>query len=198
MHKYEEPATHARRRPLALIGLISGFMVLTSSILIPEAAFASSPDEPAEVEGLTAEQLQVIDAWTANAHSTSGVARVAPTGMATTNGMASTQATYSMEVSLYRGSWLAWADERVYWRYTGYTILSSSGYQSTGAIFPNNVTALGTSRISTTSSKHSWRGRYMVGAGVPTPWGNANVYNWTSTARIDVQKSGAYNGWWIN
>lgn len=90
-----------------------------------------------------------------------------------------------------------WAEERVDFRYDGNKVVSSSGYQSSGAIFPNNVTRNGTKRITATTATHSWRGQYTVGAGVPTPWGNANVYNATSTARTDVKRSGAWSAWWI-
>jgi hypothetical protein len=98
---------------------------------------------------------------------------------------------------LYRGSALMWGEERVEFVYSDSKVISSTGYQNAGAIFPNNVRRHGTKRIVSSSSLHSWRGQYTVGAGVPTPWGNANVYNRTSTARTDVKRGGAWSAWWV-
>ena len=90
-----------------------------------------------------------------------------------------------------------WAEDRVDYGYGNGVVTWSSGYQSWGAIFPNNVTPLGLKRIVTSSAIHSWRGQYSVGAGVPTPWGNANVYSATSTSRFDITSSNA-KAWWVN
>lgn len=98
----------------------------------------------------------------------------------------------------YRGSFLMWAEECVEFSYNGRRVNWSSGWQTSGAVFPNNVTRHGTTRISSSSALHSWRGKYTVGAGVPTPWGNVNVYNATSTVRTDVRGSGAWSSWWVN
>lgn len=203
MQNFQTLVSCVQRGKLAMAACVAGLVVLSSATLSPTAAFASGNGEDADPDELTAQQIEVIEAWNEHAEPISGVARVAPLELvagdgSSTNAMEAPQRSYSLEVSLYRGSWLAWASERVYWRYDGRRMLSSSGYQSTGAIFPNNVTALGTSRIRASSTMHSWRGSYRVGAGVPTPWGNANVYNWTSTARIDVLRNGACNGWWVN
>ncbi len=91
-----------------------------------------------------------------------------------------------------------WAKERVTFGYDGRRVVWSSGYQSSGAIFPNNVTRNGTERMYSSRSVHKWRGSYTVGAGVPTPWGNANVYSATSTVRSNVYANGAWNMWWLD
>src|SRR5699024_9725172 len=107
------------------------------------------------------------------------------------------QATSIRTTSLYRGSFLMWAAERVEFGFNGTSVTYSSGYQNSGAIFPNNVTRHGPERIGTVGNTHSWRSKYTVGAGVPTPWGNANVYNATSAARTDVDGNGGWSAWWI-
>lgn len=100
-------------------------------------------------------------------------------------------------LKLYRGSWLMWAEEDVQysWSADGRTVNWSSAWQNSGAIFPNNVTQLGTRRTLKRTTEHRWRGGYMVGAGVPTPWGNANVYNQTSYAESVIKNIGSIQRW---
>ena len=100
--------------------------------------------------------------------------------------------------SNYRGSFLMWARESVEFGFTGSKVTWSSGHQSSGAIFPNTVSENGTTRIHANDKERHWRGSYTVGAGVPTPWGNANVYHATSTIRTKVQADGGWRMWWIN
>ena len=91
-----------------------------------------------------------------------------------------------------------WANERVSFSYSGGRVIHSNGWQESGAVFPNNVTTHGTSNVLALADQHQWRGTYTVGAGVPTPWGNANVYNMTSTARTNVNGNGSWNAWWVD
>lgn len=42
-----------------------------------------------------------------------------------------------------------------------------------------------------------WRGGFRVGAGVPTPWGSANIYSATSYAQSRVKNIGSMQ-WWLN
>lgn len=104
----------------------------------------------------------------------------------------------SKTVRAYRGSFLMWAEEAVSFNYNGSRVTWSSGYQKSGAVFPNNVTQNGTSRIYSSGWNHRWRGSYTVGAGVPTPWGNANVYNMTSVITTNVYGNGGYSYYWDN
>ncbi|WHS50282.1 hypothetical protein QM007_10265 [Rothia sp. SD9660Na] len=101
-------------------------------------------------------------------------------------------------VSFYRGSYLLWARETVEFRWSNNRVTWSNGYQQSGAIFPNTITEKGTSRVYTSSWNHTWNGRYTVGAGVPTPWGNANVYHTTSVITTNVYGNGGHSGNWNN
>lgn len=48
-----------------------------------------------------------------------------------------------------------------------------------------------------TSTQHDWRGGFRVGAGIPTPWGSANVYSATSYAQSRIKNTGSVQ-WWLN
>jgi hypothetical protein len=102
-------------------------------------------------------------------------------------------------LKLFRGGFMMWAEESVQFGYSGdgRTVTWSSAWQNAGAVFPNNVTRLGTRKFLSTSTQHSWRGGYRVGAGVPTPWGNANVYTATSYAESRIKNIGSLQ-WWLN
>lgn len=92
-----------------------------------------------------------------------------------------------------------WAEECIQFGYSGdgRTVSWSSGWQNSGWIFPNNVTELGQTRFYKTSTQHDWRGGFRVGAGVPTPWGSANVYSATSYAQSRIKNTGSVQ-WWLN
>ena len=109
-----------------------------------------------------------------------------------------TRASGGWIISSYRGSFLMWAEETVEFYYSGSRVTWSDAYQKSGWIFPNNVTNNGTSKIYTSSWNQRWRGSYTVGAGIPTPWGNANVYNSTSVITTNVYGDGTYNMVWDN
>lgn len=101
-------------------------------------------------------------------------------------------------ISSYRGSFLMWARENVEFTYANGHVTWSSGYQESGAVFPNNVENNGTSLAYASSAEHRWRGSYTVGAGVPTPWGKANVYSATSTISTTVRGNGSWTSQWTD
>lgn len=143
-------------------------------------------------EVMESRKLEAINGWEENNNE---VAK--PAAEENLNGIS----LYSLPqrtTELYRGSWLMWAKERVDFTYDFARVVHSNGWQESGAVFPNNVTRHGTSNVLATKTQHQWRGSYTVGAGVPTPWGNANVYNATSTARMNVNANGAWNAWWVD
>lgn len=156
-------------------------------LLVPAMAQAEA-DTPS-VDDLTPQQVQAIDAWEGTEVNTSSVAP-------TEGALAARASSGTNSMKLYRGSWLMWGEERVTfgWASPG-KVTWSDAYQASGAVFPNNVTTKGSKRYYATSARHDWRGTYVVGAGVPTPWGNANVYNATSVAHSRVLNTGSYQ-WW--
>lgn len=167
------------------LSAIIGAATVACALFVPTgSAFAA--DKPT-YDDLTPEQKQAIAIWESPQQTAKSAPAAAPASAQT-----AARASYTNRTSLYRGSWLMWANERVDFGSTSSTVSWSSGFQEAGAVFPNNVTRNGTSRIFNNSSKHTWRGSYTVGAGVPTPWGNANVYNATSTATTNVFSG---NGW---
>ena len=150
--------------------------------LDPQTGSSTQPD---------AAQRAAIAAWESPVGASAGA--VVTSTMSSTSASVTSRRT----TKLHRGSFLMWGEERIEFTFNGSRVISSSGYQNAGAVFPNNVTRHGTKRVASSSSTHSWRGQYTLGAGVPTPWGSANVYNATSTARTDVKKNGAWSAWWI-
>jgi hypothetical protein len=172
---------------------ITGTAALIGALLLaPGAAHAEDRFTP---DDLTAQQKEAIAIWEAP-QETSGSSphRTAPSAPAP--GAMSDEETWKTRTSLYRGSILMWANERVDFSSTSSSVLWSSGFQESGAVFPNNVTQNGTSRIMNSRAKHIWRGGYTVGAGVPTPWGNANVYNASATATTEVRAGDGWSASW--
>lgn len=84
-----------------------------------------------------------------------------------------------MKTSLFRGSPLMWAEDTITFHYSSCArkIYSSSLLQRAGYIFPNIAKAKGTTRYYAAKAKHRWHGRYTIGAGVATPWGDVTVYS---------------------
>lgn len=190
----ESPITRSARRHLWMAWGRRAVAVMVTTALLTSAspAFASGSDSPTTDSARPdASQRAAIAAWESPIGSSASAAIVSKTS--TTSASATSRRT----TKLYRGSFLMWGEERVEFTFNGTKVISSSGYQNAGAVFPNNVTRHGTKKVASSSSTHSWRGQYTVGAGVPTPWGSANVYNRTSTARTDVKKNGAWSAWWI-
>jgi hypothetical protein len=176
-------------------GLLIGAALLVLGVLSATGAQASTGG--ADTGDLTAQQEQAIAAWE---NTGANVTRDAPAraplvGAGKVTAAAATAGTRTLK--LYRGSWLMWAQESVQFGYAsdGRTVTWSSAWQDSGWVFPNSVKEGGTQRFYTSSTLHSWRGKYTVGAGVPTPWGNANVYSASSVARSDVKNIGSLQ-WW--
>lgn len=95
-------------------------------------------------------------------------------------------------VQLYRGSGLAWSRDNVYFSYDGSKVTYSTGWQETGWVFPNIVRAISIERYNNRTDVHSYRATKTIGAGTPTPWGDAKVYESTFTDYIHVYGSGGY------
>ena len=172
-------------------GAAAGAAIITIGILTGSATSAAADDYT--VDDLSAQQRQAIASWDTTA---TNVSRDTPK-KASVSRAASTSGVKT--IRLYRGSWLMWGQESVEFGYSsnGTTVTYSSGYQDSGWIIPNNVTEGGTSRYYKTSTLHQWRGKYTVGAGVPTPWGNANVYSATSWAQSNIKNIGSVQ-YWLN
>lgn len=71
----------------------------------------------------------------------------------------------SKTVKASRGSFLMWAEENVSFAYSNNQVTWSNAYQRSGAVFPNNVTQNGTTRVFASSWNHRWQGSYTVGEG---------------------------------
>lgn len=171
-------------------GALAGVAVVVAGVLGgPAANAASAPD----ADDLTPQQEQAISAWEQGA---SGVVKdTAPAKPQASSGTTAAAASGTRTLRLYRGSWAMWGQETVQFGFSGTRVTWSSAWQDSGWVFPNNVTEGGTTRYYTSSATHQWRGRYTVGAGVPTPWGNVNVYSDTSWARSQIKSIGAIQ-WW--
>ena len=182
-------------------------MMLASAILVPAAVNAQESPTPQKTEAADtmsneakvekaspedkAKAKEVIDTYKNNAKPSSGKADKASDGGVL-------EEVKEKTTDLYRGSPLMWSKERVEFRYDGTKVLNSSGWQEGGAIFPNTMTKNGTVRTLETDSEHQWRGTYTAGAGVPTPWGNANAYSMDATAKTNVRHDGSYDAKWLD
>lgn len=95
-------------------------------------------------------------------------------------------------VSFKRGSALMWSKDNITWSYNSTKITNSSADQDCGFIFPNIVRCKGISKVSaySSSTKHRYKGKKTIGAGVVTPWGDVTVYESDFTDQYDVTKSG--------
>lgn len=91
----------------------------------------------------------------------------------------------------YRGSALMYMNDHVTFKFNGSAVTAAYGYQDAGWIFPNIVTARGITKIFSSSSTQTWQGKYIWGAGVPTPWGALPAYNVTSYGRETIHGNGA-------
>lgn len=85
----------------------------------------------------------------------------------------------AMKTTLHRGNVMMWAEDTLKFQYSSCKkkIYSSSLSQRAGYVFPNIAKAEGTSRYYRAKAKHKWHGRYTIGAGVVTPWGDVTVYS---------------------
>lgn len=99
----------------------------------------------------------------------------------------------SATATYYRGSALMWTRDNVDFNYKNNRITSSSGYQENGWIFPNIARNKGISRTTKSSTKHTYRATNIIGAGIPTPWGDVKVYESTFTHVLTVYASGSWS-----
>ena len=180
------------RKRIAATGIAA---IVSFGLLAAPSAYAS---DGYTVDDLTPQQHQAIASWESSAtNKTSDLSLRQASANSTAAVAAGSGGTKTM--SLYRGSWLMWAQENIQFSYSGNgsTVNWSAGWQDSGWVIPNNVVEKGTTRYYASSTLHEWRGQYTVGAGVPTPWGNANVYSASSTARSTIKNIGSIQ-WWLN
>ncbi len=97
--------------------------------------------------------------------------------VSTPNVKASTSNTLA---TFYHGTPLMWSKDYVSYSYIYRSkVVSSTAWQTAGWIFPDNISKDGIYRYSATSSEHDWASAYIMGVGVPTPWGSVNLINST-------------------
>ncbi|WP_426320427.1 hypothetical protein [Microbacterium sp. E-13] len=192
-------------RVLKLGTVASAIAVAAALVFSAGGAYAAPKNDKPGYDDLTAEQKQGIAAWEApqapaTVGATTGPAKgsAAPAAKTADSSVTLAATSWSSRTSLYRGSWVMWANEHVDFGSNTTQVTWSSGYQDCGWVFPNNVTKLGTSRIANGGWYHKWRGGYRVGAGVPTPWGNVNVYSMTSYATTQVMRGNGWTASWNN
>ncbi|MEO5610265.1 MAG: hypothetical protein ABIQ61_11360 [Ornithinibacter sp.] len=152
--------------------------------MISPNAWASSP---------SGDQLSPDQRSTINNLNTP--ATVSSLGSSKPKGSSATPAS-SKRLSLYRGSFLMWARDTATWYYDYSRVNSSTLWQEAGYVFPNTSQAKGTSRYYTATTKHSWRGRYTIGAGTTTPWGSVNLYAADYSTDWQPYRNGAGTGQW--
>ncbi|MGG5255364.1 hypothetical protein ACQYAD_18215 [Neobacillus sp. SM06] len=99
----------------------------------------------------------------------------------------------SNRITFYRGSSLAWSKDFVEWYYNGSSISSSSAWQSAGWIFPNIVRTNGITKYYTSTSLRKYRGSKTISAGVPTPWGDVNLYSSDFIDYFAIKANGSYS-----
>ncbi|AEX86485.1 hypothetical protein Marpi_2110 [Marinitoga piezophila KA3] len=97
---------------------------------------------------------------------------------------------YTYRTSLYRGSFMLWSRDVVEWQSNGTKIISSSGWQEVGYVFPNIAHAKGIVLIYKTSTFHKYRATKTIGAGVVTPWGDVKIYSQDVTDYVVVYANG--------
>ncbi|PZT55337.1 hypothetical protein [Paenibacillus silvae] len=158
---------------------------VASGALALSLLLSVSPVLASDAPGLTANQLEVIEA--ANIGVLSEVKTVNNDGV---NSLAATNKAYTVKYT--RGSFLAWSDAVVDWTSNGDQITSSSGSQDAGYVFPNIVRKGGiTKQSSSAASYHIYLSKTTIGAGVVSPWGDVTVYESDFSDYIKVNKDGS-------
>lgn len=161
------------------------------------AANAEERDTPvteiAKISSLTPEQKEAINAYVAQGREAS-----AKKEYSSKTSPQETKASGSERAYLYRGSFLMWTRDNVEFSYSNSEVTRSSGYQESGAVFPNFAENKGINRYDKISSRHSWRAKNTVGARVDGPIGNITIYKSDFTHRIDVYGSGGWYTWDIS
>lgn len=107
------------------------------------------------------------------------------------NNVEAARATY------YRGSFLMWTRDNVDFEYNKKQkkVTYSSGYQKSGWIFPNISRNKGIVCYYRRNYEHKYRATNVIGAGVPTPWGDVKVYNSTFIHRLNVRGNGSWSAY---
>jgi len=175
-----------RRASVLTISSVAMSVALTVLGVTTTASASAAPE-------LSAEQKAVI----AQLNTPYTVAKAA-SKVVTPAATSSAASVYSARLQLYRGSVLMWARDTMNWYYTGSSLTSSSLQQEAGFVFPNTSQAKGVNRYYASSTQHSWRGNYTIGAGVVTPWGAVTVYSQDYSTNWNVYGNGAGNGSWNN
>lgn len=98
---------------------------------------------------------------------------------------------HAARVSYHRGSTLMWTKDHVDFGYKNGAVTYSWGYQQAGWIFPNIARNRGISRYVKRKNTHRYRAINVIGAGVPTPWGDVKIYESTFVHRLVVNGSGS-------
>ena len=88
-----------------------------------------------------------------------------------------------------------WTRDNVEFNYKNDKISSSSGYQECGWIFPNISRNKGISRTSKSNKQHKYRAVDVIGAGVPTPWGDVKVYEVTYNHTLIAYSNGTFDAY---
>ncbi|MDO5533970.1 MAG: hypothetical protein Q4F65_04890 [Propionibacteriaceae bacterium] len=168
-------------------------LVGTATLVGAGAAQAAEPIPQGVAVRLSQAQLDTLENLNTPARVSGGAASTGQVSGAACG-------TRSKSATLYRGSFLMWAEDRLRFSHSTCTgkVTSSSLSQRAGYVFPNISKARGTSRYSATSTLHRWEGRYEIGAGVVTPWGDVRVYGADYSTDWQAKGSGSYSGRWEN
>ncbi len=102
---------------------------------------------------------------------------------------------HAARATYYRGSFLMWTRDSVDFGYYNGRITYSSGYQQSGWIFPNISRNKGITQYYTTGYEHKYRAVNVIGAGVPTPWGDVKIYEQTFVHRLNVRGNGSWSSY---
>lgn len=181
---------------LRLGAIVSSVVLLVGLAGIPAHA-EDQTDDPGII-GLSDSQRETIE--NLNTPITVSGMATASVGSTNTASPSATCATGSRSAKLYRGSFLMWGEDtfRFSYKTCQNKVTSSSVSQRAGYVFPNIAKAKGKTKYYSTTSVHKWEGRYEIGAGVVTPWGDVRVYAADYTTGWEGKGSGAYSGRWNN
>lgn len=145
----------------------------------------------ADDSALTPEGQKVLETFNAPPTSGSAVPKPSKVGKSDLNLMS----VASRRASHYNGSWLVYTEMNVDFYFDWTRVVSSYGFQNTGAIGLNTVQALGIANTYTTNWEHNWRAQTDIGIGAPTPWGSLNVTHYTRNQYAVVYGDGAWRAW---
>lgn len=169
------------------IATIASAAALTLGTAVGAQAADTDELSPEVESELTPEQREALEA-----EPRTGGGPVDASSMSYETDMAPA-ATYHSRTWFERGSALMGTTDTIEWSYDGSSISASSGYQTAQWVFPNIARNEGITRYNSTSDQHRWRAVNVIGAGVPTPWGDVKVYETTYTHYGDVYGNGNWN-----